>query len=120
MAPDAIGVVIEIEGHILYFTGDTSFQKAIISEAASFRPEVSIVSINGRFGNMNEREGALAAVMTGARAAIPCHFWTFAEHGGDPGVFCRELSEEKECRAVCFRQGEIMIISRNGELQQRR
>ena len=29
-----------------------------------------------------------------AKVAIPCHFWTFAEHNGDPGRFIEACKEE--------------------------
>lgn len=120
MAPDAIGVFLEMGGHRLYFSGDTAFREDIIREAAAFKPDIAVLSINGRFGNMNAAEGAEAARLCGAQYAVPCHFWTFAEHGGDPGEFCRLLEGCGNCAPLCFRQGEIQIIKGKQELSHRK
>ena len=59
---------------------------------------------------MNAEEGAAAAELTGARYAVPCHFWTFMEHGGLPGQFCEQLLLKGTCQPLCFRQGEIRTM----------
>lgn len=120
MAPDAIGVLVEMGGCRAYFSGDTAFREEIIREAAEYKPDIAMLSINGRFGNMNAAEGAEAARLCGARYGVPCHFWTFAEHGGDPGEFCRLLENNGSCTPLCFRQGEIQIINGKQELQYRK
>ena len=110
MAPDAIGVFVEFSGHKLYFSGDTAFHRKLFLEIAEFHPDISVLSVNGAFGNMDATEGAVAAELTGAKFAIPCHFWTFAEHGGLPGEFCQQLLERGRCQPLCFRQGEIQVV----------
>lgn len=115
MAPDAIGVFLEMGGHRLYFSGDTAFHENLFREVASFKPDISILSINGRFGNMNAGEGARAAALSGAKYGTPCHFWTFAEHGGNPDEFCQRLRSDGQCRPLCFRQGEIKVINQSNE-----
>ena len=109
MAPDAIGVLLEMGGRRLYFSGDTAFHEDLFCGVANFRPEIVFLSVNGKFGNMNGEEGARAAERTGARYAVPCHCWTFAEHGGDPGVFCDGL-RDRDCIPICFRQGEARTL----------
>ena len=109
MAPDAIGVLLEMGGHRLYFSGDTAFHEELFCGVAKFQPEIVFMSVNGKFGNMNAEEGARAAELTGARYAVPCHCWTFAEHGGDPGLFC-ECLRGGRCVPVCFRQGEARTL----------
>ena len=109
MAPDAIGVLLEMGGHRLYFSGDTAFHEELFCGVAKFQPEIVFMSVNGKFGNMNAEEGARAAELTGARYAVPCHCWTFAEHGGDPGLFC-ECLRGGRCVPVCFRQGEAQTL----------
>lgn len=111
MAPDAIGVLIEMNGIRLYFSGDTAFHKDLFQQVAEFKPDIAILSVNGAFGNLNAEEGAQAALLTGAKYAVPCHCWTFAEHGGDPGVFCRIL-QETSCIPLCFYQGEVICFNK--------
>ena len=118
MSPDAIGVLLEMGGHRLYFSGDTAFHETLFQEVALFKPDVAMISINGRFGNMNALEGARAAVLSGVKYGIPCHFWTFAEHGGDPGEFCQRLRGGGQCQPLCFRQGEIQILNEANQIVQ--
>lgn len=109
MAPDAIGFLLEMGGHRLHFSGDTSFHQELCEKAAAFHPDVSVLSINGRFGNMNAQEGVQAAKLIGAKYAIPCHFWTFVEHGGEPDVFFEGL-KGGTVKAVPFWQGEVRVL----------
>lgn len=110
MAPDAIGILMEFAGHRLYFSGDTSFRRELLLDVKQFGPDIAVLSVNGAFGNMNAEEGAAAAELTGAKYAIPCHFWTFMEHGGLPGDFCEKLLQRGGCQPLCFRQGEIRTL----------
>lgn len=109
MAPDAIGVLVEMGGHRVYFSGDTCFREEVCHQVAEFKPDVAVLSVNGKFGNLNSEEGAEVAKLTGAKYAVPCHCWTFVEHGGDPGKMC-ELLKDTECTPLCFYQGEIINI----------
>lgn len=117
MAPDAIGVLVGMGGRRLYFSGDTAFHQELFRSVAGFRPEIAFMSVNGKFGNMNAEEGAAAAELTGAKYGIPCHCWTFAEHGGDPGAFCRHLLAGDRCSPLCFRQGEIQLLDSKAHFQ---
>ena len=109
MAPDAIGVLLEMGGHRIYFSGDSAYHADWNAELRGWKPEIACLSINGRFGNMDAVQGAETALELGVRTAIPCHFWTFAEHGGDPGLFCQQL-EGSACRALPLRQWEIWVV----------
>lgn len=115
MAPDAIGLLAEMGGHRLYFSGDTCFREELFREVGAYGPEVAVLSVNGQFGNLNAQEGAKAAELIGADYAVPCHCWTFAEHEGNPGEFCRCLGQSKASIPLCFRQGEICVLNRAGK-----
>ena len=119
MAPDAIGALVEMGGHRLYFSGDTAFHEELFRQVGEYKPDIAMLSVNGRFGNLNSVEGARAAILTGVKYAIPCHFWTFAEHGGDPGEFCDQL-RGSSCTPLCFSQGEIQTINSRNELHYRK
>ncbi len=57
--------------------------------------DIIIPPINGAYGNLDAPAAARLAGLSGARIAIPCHFWMFAEHGGSPAQFldaCKELA----------------------------
>lgn len=116
MVPDAIGVFLEFGGHRLYFSGDTSYREDTFHQIAQLAPDVSFLSVNGEFGNMTSAEGAAAAAVIGGRYSVPCHFWTFAEHRGDPEQFCQMVREKKAGTPFLFRQGEICVLNESGRL----
>lgn len=120
MAPDAIGVLAELGGHRLYFSGDTAFHEELFRQVAEFHPDLAAMSVNGHFGNLTAKEGAEAVKLTGARYATPCHCWTFAEHGGDPGEFCERLLGANGVQSVCFRQGEVRVLDRDNNFLRRK
>ena len=49
-----------------------------------------ILPINGAFGNLNSEEAAKVVSILKPKLAVPCHYWNFAEHGGDPQRFCHD------------------------------
>jgi len=87
-SPDAIGVFINIGGKTIYFMGDTCFRTDFI-EYIGWKEEIDVmlVAINGKFGNPDSRDAAHFMQMLKPKLTIPCHFWLFAEHGGNPGDF---------------------------------
>ncbi len=108
MAPDAIGILLEMGGRRIYFSGDSACHPEWNAEIRKWQPDIVCLSINGKFGNMDAVEGAKTAIETGAAWAVPCHFWTFAEHGGDPYAFSQYLQSCSEsCRPRLMQQGEI-------------
>ena len=111
MAPDAIGVILEAGGWCLYFSGDTALHTDWCEKIArTYHPDIAFLSINGAFGNMNAEEGAQAADLLGVQQAVPCHFWTFTEHGGNPQQFKDLLAQHPVCRPCCMRQGEMLVL----------
>ena len=106
-----------MEGHRIYFSGDTAFHEELFRQVGeAYQPEVAFMSINGQFGNMTGEEGARAAELCGARYGVPCHIWTFMEHRGDPYTFCKALENSESCKVRCFSQGEIQVLKSSNEL----
>jgi L-ascorbate 6-phosphate lactonase len=87
LAPDAVGFVLDFGFVRVYITGDTAYRPESMTEAIRLQPEIIIPVINGAYGNLGSQEAAALTRDTGARVVIPCHFWTFIEHGGDPAAF---------------------------------
>lgn len=113
LAPDAIGLIMNIKGIKIYFSGDTAYCPDKMDEIIKFNPDIAVLSVNGRFGNLNSEEGAKVARDINAKIAIPCHFWTFREHGGDPLLFEQEMKKNaSECRVKFMYQGEIYRYSK--------
>ena len=97
-APDCIGVIIEVSGKRIYFISDCSYRPDLPNfvdlEGAV---DLLMVPINGKFGNPDPRDASYITAWVKPKKVIPCHFWIFVEHGGDPGLFveyCREISPD--------------------------
>ena len=87
LSPDAIGVVFEIGKTRIYFTGDTCFRPDLQELTGFFDVDILIVPINPTFGNPGPDGAAQIVRMFKAKKVIPCHYWLFMEHGGDPASF---------------------------------
>lgn len=110
--PYAIGLVIDFDGKRLYFAGDTSLRLDKAQELAEFGPfDIMIAPINGAFGNMNESEAVTLCSALKPKLIIPCHYWNWAEHGGNPGLFVRILEERlPNQKYLLMRMGEGVEI----------
>ncbi|HBE78465.1 MAG TPA: hypothetical protein DDW65_11925 [Firmicutes bacterium] len=116
MAPDAIGFILTVKGIRIYFTGDTAYRPLEMECAMKSNPDILIFPINGAFGNLNAEEAAKLASQVKARITIPSHFWTFAEHFGDPYEFEAKMKEySPDCQRVILCQGEEFRYVRNGK-----
>ncbi len=113
LEPNAVGVLIKIDENVIYISGDTAFHQDELEKIAKFKPNLAVLSINGQFGNLTAEEGANAAKILGVHSAIPCHFWTFTQHKGEPHVFHEILAEDKDCDAIFMRQGECVILTKD-------
>jgi L-ascorbate 6-phosphate lactonase len=93
--PDAIGLLIEVEGLRLYHTGDTEYDLRLRALAYDKeRPiDVMMTVINGAGGNMNAHEAALLAWQIRPKVVIPMHHILWKDFTGgeqatlDPSLF---------------------------------
>ena len=111
LAPDAVGLVIEVGGLRIYHSGDTAFRPQQMQAVQALRPQVLLACINGAYGNLNAQDAARLADFCGAQWVAPTHFWTFIEHYGDPAAFlqaCRQLAPH--ARPYLMRQGEGLLL----------
>ncbi len=103
-APDAVGVVVHVDGKTIYEVGDSCLRLDRINEIT--KPvDVLIAPINGMYGNMNSKEAVSLAEAIKARVTIPCHYGMFASHGGDLKLFY-DTMKEKHLEAILMQQGE--------------
>lgn len=110
--PHAIGLLIEISGKRIYVMGDTALRTDKLTDERLHGADVLIMPINGAFGNLNEKEAAIAADILKPKLAIPSHYWNFAEHHGDPGKFKDMMAQIcPEQKYLLMRQGELTVIS---------
>jgi len=94
-AADAVGLLISINEKKIYIAGDTCLRLDKASELKKRGPfDIMIAPINGAFGNLNEAEMVSLCALIRPEIVIPCHYWNFAEHHGDPGLFIDIMKEE--------------------------
>lgn len=103
-APDAVGVVLRVDGKTIYEAGDTCLRLDCVSEIS--QPlDVMIAPINGAYGNLNEEECVTLAEKLNPSVTIPCHYGMFASHHGDVGKFY-DLMTAKQLPFLLMQQGE--------------
>lgn len=94
-APDAVGLVVTVDGKTIYETGDTCLRLDRADEYNAYGPfDVMIAPINGAYGNLNEKDCADLSNSLKPKLTIPCHYGMFASHGGDPGKFCEIMKTQ--------------------------
>lgn len=87
-APLAVGAIIEVDGKLIFETGDTCLRLDRVSEYMRYgHINILIAPINGVYGNMNEEECVQLSSILKPDVTIPCHFGMFASHMGSPGRF---------------------------------
>ena len=103
-APDAVGVVVEVDGKTIYEVGDSCLRLDRVEEIP--KPiDVLISPINGMYGNMDSEDTAKLAESLAPAITIPCHYGMFASHGGDLKGFY-DLMTEKKLPFLIMCQGE--------------
>ena len=107
-APDAVGVVVKVDGKTLYEAGDTCLRLDRIGEIP--QPlDVLIAPINGAYGNLNESDCSILAENLKPAITIPCHYGMFASHHGDVGKFYDNMMD-KSLPFLLMRQGEAYLF----------
>lgn len=110
--PDAIGLLIEAEEKRIYIMGDTCYRSDYLKDERLHHIDLLILPINGAFGNLNETEAAQVVSELSPCLTVPCHYWNFAEHGGNPLLFAQAMKNIAPHQAyVLMRQGELLTLS---------
>jgi L-ascorbate 6-phosphate lactonase len=113
LAPDAMGVLFNFGGIRVWQVGDTAYRPDMWQDL--FMEEIDIIMppINGAFGNLDGVEAARLAHDARAKVVIPCHFWMFPLHYGNPAEFleaCQEFAPE--VKTVLMTQGELFVYQK--------
>lgn len=109
--PEALGFILDFGFSKLYYAGDTSLSLDRLEVPLSIQPEVAILPINGAYGNLDGLQAAKYAGMLKCKACIPCHFWTFPLHHGDPQDIIDHIEEDAPgCELVMLCQGEHYMM----------
>jgi L-ascorbate metabolism protein UlaG (beta-lactamase superfamily) len=106
----AVGFVVECGAWTLYHSGDTSFYPGLGEELRLRAPDVVLLPINGKLGNMDGREAARVAKEARAGLAVPCHFEMFEFNSASPDDFVETCTRlEQPCRVL--RAGERLTLA---------
>ncbi len=94
--------------------GDSAYRPEIWADVFELGVDVIVPPINGAFGNLDGVEAARLARDARARVAIPCHFWTFPLHHGDPMQFLEACQQHAPAvRPVLLAPGECFVYCRS-------
>lgn len=111
LAPDAMGLYITCGSKALYFAGDTCYREDIAEEMGKYPVDFAAAPINGAFGNMNAEEAARFFRIVAPKICVPCHYWNFAQHMGDPNAFLAAMGRIPDAPAfLLMRPGEALLI----------
>ncbi len=101
LSPAALSLLFDFGGVRVLFTGDTALNVPLMQPLIDLKPDVLLTCINGRFGNLNGEEAAELTATVSPRVVVPCHFWMFKEHNGDPEAFIQACA--RRCPEVPVR-----------------
>ncbi len=113
LAPDAMGFLFNFGGIKIWQVGDTAYRPDMWQDLFKENIDIILPPINGAFGNLNGVEAARLAHGAHAKVVIPCHFWMFAQHFGNPLEFldaCKQLAPEVQ--PLLMTQGELFIYKK--------
>jgi len=96
---DSVGFVFEFgeggsatDSVVAYITGDTEYNAGLAAAVEDYGPDVLLVPINGRWGNMDAAHAAKLAQEIAPREVIPMHYGMFAANSADPAEFAALLA----------------------------
>jgi len=112
--PDAVGYVINLDGVVVYHTGDTLYHEKLC-EVSRFKPDLMLVCINGGYGNMPPNEAAQVTLEINPNVVIPMHWGLVAENTSDPADFITSLSKTcSRARPVIMAPGDLYVSAFDG------
>lgn len=97
---DSVGYVFEFnddaqnntDNIAVYITGDTEYSDGLAAAVEDLGPDVLLVPINGRWGNMDAAQAAKLAAEIAPREVIPMHYGMFDANTADPNEFLALLA----------------------------
>lgn len=87
---EAFGIILKAEEKTLYFSGDTLYHENLLKIAA-YHPDITLICINGKLGNMNVGQALAVARKLGAKVNIPNHYDMFLSNSEDPHLFADHI-----------------------------
>jgi L-ascorbate 6-phosphate lactonase len=97
---DTTGYMLRFpNGRTVYHTSDTAFTPLLLTAAPS-APEVLLVPINGKWGNLNVEQAVDVAAAVNPRFVLPNHYDLMALNAENPLTF-RWLCDQRKLAAQC-------------------
>jgi len=99
---EAAGVLLNIDGKIIYHTGDTGlfYDMKLIGELNKI--DVMLLPIGDNF-TMGIDDAVVAVELADPKLAVPIHYNTFPIIEADPHIFKQKISDKnKECRVLKY------------------
>ncbi|HOZ47650.1 MAG TPA: MBL fold metallo-hydrolase [Candidatus Hydrogenedentes bacterium] len=112
LSPTALSLLLDFGKVRVLFTGDTALNVPLMQPLIDLKPDILLACINGRFGNLDGEEAAELTSIVSPRVVVPCHFWMFKEHNGDPEAFVQACA--RRCPSIPVRlltPGEGLVCS---------
>lgn len=83
---DSVGYVLSACNVTIYITGDSEYDEEL-KKNAKYNPNILIICINGKYGNMNIKEAAMLTKCLKPNIVIPTHYGMFEENTVEPKEF---------------------------------
>lgn len=93
----SVGFIINSQNKQIYITGDTLLDSNLIPELKpTFRknPDLLMVCINGKLGNMDDKEAVKLVEAINPSVTIPMHYGMFESNTVDPTLFFTALKQK--------------------------
>ena len=86
----ACGFIVEMDGHVIYYAGDTGLFSDMNLLRELYHPDIAILPAGGRY-TMGPEECMIAAEWIGAKTIIPMHVNTYPDIEQDLAAFKRAV-----------------------------
>jgi len=110
---DSVGYALDLNGVRIYISGDTEYDDKL-TRLADAPPDIMIICINGKWGNMNFNEAAALTAEINPGLVIPTHYGMFAENTTDPTKFIQALKTLKYKDEVKILNHKELFIYKKG------
>jgi L-ascorbate metabolism protein UlaG (beta-lactamase superfamily) len=101
-----LGYILRSSAGTVFHSGDSLFYDGLASRLRPYQPDIALLPINGKIGNMSGIEAARLAHAAGIKLVVPCHYDMFEFNTADPAT---------EFIPECERLGQPYRVLKLGE-----
>ena len=106
----ATGFVMDIDGIVVYHSGDTALFSDMKLIRDMYHPDIAILPIGDRF-TMGLSDAKVATEFIGAKLVIPMHYNTFPEINQDVNKFKQSIESNSKIKVEILEPGDRISIS---------